>query len=191
MKYKLFQAVAVSVLLYSCTTRILMKSLEKKGRWEQQMLFWINHAISIQQNSSCTATCQPSHKPFNSVRTMDAVIQYNKWKYLELYHKLNNTSQIWYRFVAHWRKKKNLAGTPYQIGWVIVEIKLIHSCWLNTWLWQRGYKCIQKGREVSASHDYQKSRYVLRKGEREREITHTHTHNQLSVNGILYRLKPF
>ena len=32
------------------------------------MLFWTNPGSSTQQNSSCTATCFPSHKPYNKTK---------------------------------------------------------------------------------------------------------------------------
>ena len=59
MKWGFFQAVAVSVLLYGCTTWT-NKMLRVKARW---YFLWASSGNRIIQNSSCMATYFPSLKP--------------------------------------------------------------------------------------------------------------------------------
>ena len=80
LKCEFFQAVAMSVLLYDCTTWTLTKRLHKMldmchtkiqhARWEprkdaascfEQILVWCSHE---QHHASCMATCPLSHLPF-------------------------------------------------------------------------------------------------------------------------------
>ena len=66
IKQDFFQAVAMAVLLYSCTTWTIKKWLNKKLDEITQrccMLFWTNPRRNILQNSNCMATYLPSHKP--------------------------------------------------------------------------------------------------------------------------------
>ena len=68
IKGEFFQAVFVSVLLYSCTTWTLTKHQQKKLNWNYTRMlrcfFWTNPGYSSLQNSSCTATYLSSRKLF-------------------------------------------------------------------------------------------------------------------------------
>ena len=63
IKCKFFQAVAISILLYGCTTQTLRKTLGKKSKIRSTqkcwILFWTNPQTSTTQHGYCTATyCQ-------------------------------------------------------------------------------------------------------------------------------------
>ena len=65
IKLKFFQAVAISVLLYGCTTCTLTKHVEKRQmrtiqEWSGR--FWINLGSSSRHNSSCMVIYLPSCK---------------------------------------------------------------------------------------------------------------------------------
>ena len=61
IKRSFFQAAAVSILLYGCTTWTLTKRLEKKldGNYTRMLRAILN---KFSQGTSCTATCLPSLK---------------------------------------------------------------------------------------------------------------------------------
>ena len=68
IKWELFESVAMSALLYSCITWILMKHLEKSQIGTIQeccVLFWPNSGSSISQNCSCMAMGLLSYKQSN------------------------------------------------------------------------------------------------------------------------------
>ena len=59
IKCNFFQAAVVSILLYGCTTWMLMKCIEKKldrNAQECYKLYWTNPGSKIPRNSSCMAT---------------------------------------------------------------------------------------------------------------------------------------
>ena len=62
IKRDFFQAVAVSVLLYGCSTWTQMKRLEEKTRWELHQNAGCSFG-QILENNRCTTTYLPSHKP--------------------------------------------------------------------------------------------------------------------------------
>ena len=63
MKRSFFQAAVVSILLYGCTTRTLIKRLKKtaitKECWEQ---YWTSPGGNTPQGTNYTATCLQSRK---------------------------------------------------------------------------------------------------------------------------------
>ena len=64
MKQEFFQIVAMSILLYDCTTWITEMFGEKARQKLYRMLlvFWTNPGSCTSQNSSCTTTYFPLHK---------------------------------------------------------------------------------------------------------------------------------
>ena len=65
IKQDFFPAIAVSILLCGCTTWTLVKCIKKEMGPMQEccVLSSRNPGSNTQQNSSCMATCLPSHKP--------------------------------------------------------------------------------------------------------------------------------
>ena len=78
IKRDFFYAVAVSILLYGCTTGTLRKRIEKKldGTYPRScLLFLINHGSNTLQNTSYTANYNPSHKLFKTNKTCLALLE--------------------------------------------------------------------------------------------------------------------
>ena len=66
IKQYFIQAVAVSVLLYGCTTWTLTKCIEKRLNGNYTRMLWVilnKSWNNTPQNNSCTATYLPSQKP--------------------------------------------------------------------------------------------------------------------------------